>query len=203
MIEKETPDSQFSISLTLRQLSIATTGLLLFCFFAFIGGYFLGQKKAVQEFSYRADQDSLADHIYSSMCSLYDTKEESDESDEGGDETEVSSEVSEPEIKEEAPAIAAAPVIASEQKKYHAIIAGYSASQKENGNKIAEYLTQKGYPTQLIERSSKTAKGKIISWYQLVTMPYDSMQSIQLAVSKISKLAYVNEKSITINECLL
>ena len=37
-----------------------------------MAGYFLGQKSGVEKFATKMEQDSLADQIYSSLCTLYD-----------------------------------------------------------------------------------------------------------------------------------
>lgn len=70
------------ITCTYYQAGMILITSLFFCLFIFIGGYFLGYKKAAQEFSCYLEQDSLADHIYSSMCIWSDTKYENGADDE-------------------------------------------------------------------------------------------------------------------------
>jgi hypothetical protein len=89
MFKKDSPHD-FQITVTMRMLSLAVAGFIVFSFFIFIGGYFLGKQSAAQEFAYKADQDSLADQIYSSMCVLYDVKDENDESAENSEDGEIS-----------------------------------------------------------------------------------------------------------------
>lgn len=60
--------------ITSRQVSLLFSALLLLIFFIFIGGYFFGKRKALEDYSQHLDQQSLADKIYFSICSLYDTQ---------------------------------------------------------------------------------------------------------------------------------
>ena len=88
MIEKDPLNNELRFALNQRQLSLLVAGLLALSFFIFISGYFLGKKRAAEEFSYKADQESLADQIYSSMCVLYDAKDESEDVEENEQEVE-------------------------------------------------------------------------------------------------------------------
>lgn len=201
MFEKESPSHEYTIKLTMRQLSLAMAAFLAFSFFVFIAGYFLGQKKAAEEFSFRADQDSLADQIYSSMCVLYDAKDENEdtgenESSEDIENNEISDSI---EPKDESNQIVALqPVV--EQKQFVATIAGFGASNVGDGKKLIQQLTKQGFPVELVERTSKTAKGKTVVWYQIVTKPYASKDVLEKAIHQIAKLAHVKEKSISISE---
>jgi hypothetical protein len=202
MFEKESPSHEYTIKLTMRQLSLAMAALLAFSFFVFIAGYFLGQKKAAEEFSFRADQDSLADQIYSSMCVLYDAKDESEDASESdsGDEVELNEMLDSAEPKDDrAHTEIAHPAVP--QKQFIATIAGFGSGNCAEGKKLVQQLISKGYPVELVERSSKTAKGKTVIWYQIITKPYASKDSLELAIRDIAKLAHVKEKSISIREC--
>jgi len=64
------------IFLTNRHVSWVLSFFIITSFFIFIAGYFLGKKKAVEKFYNKIDQDSLADHIYYSVCSIYDNNNE-------------------------------------------------------------------------------------------------------------------------------
>ncbi len=196
MFEKD----EFSLTLTMRQLSLFFAGLLLFCFFVFIGGYFLGQKKATEEFTHQIDQESLADQIYSSMCIMNDTKDEAEDVPENGtDEAEISESTENKEEITTAPSTATD--MASSKKVYKATIAGFSAQHMEDGKKLVSRLTFHGYPCELVEKFSRTPKGKTVVWYQVMTKPYDSLDQLEKAKPFIAKVAYVKEKSISISEC--
>lgn len=205
MFEKNSSNNDFSFTLTMRQLSFAISGLLAFSFFIFIGGYFLGQKRAAQDFVYRADQDSLADQIYSSMCVLYDAKDEED-ADNGAEEPESSLDVESAveestesaQVKDEPmQEIVSEPVV--EQKKYKAILAGFNASHLADAKQLVSQLTNKGYPAELIEQTS-IHKGKSKVWYQVVTKSA-SLAYLEKSRSQIAKIGYIKEQSIKIEPC--
>jgi hypothetical protein len=57
--------------LTNRHISLLLSVFILSSFFVFISGYFFGKKKTVEKFYGKVDQESLADHVYYSVCSNY------------------------------------------------------------------------------------------------------------------------------------
>ncbi len=199
MFEKNS-HNDFNFTLTMRQLSLAIASLLAFSFFIFISGYFLGQKRAAQDFVYRADQDSLADQIYSSMCVLYDPKEE--EEPESSEEAETSETESPLEPNESVEAkddamqeVASEPVLAS--KQYRAILSGFPASLLDDAKKMVSRLTKKGYPVELVEHIS-TNKKISKKWYQVVTKPYSSKEELEKIKPQLAKIGQVKEQSIDI-----
>ncbi|HSW73687.1 MAG TPA: hypothetical protein VLG71_00890, partial [Candidatus Limnocylindria bacterium] len=60
------------VFIELRQRSWIVAGLITLAFLGFMAGYFLGQKKVLEQFSTKLEQDSLSDKISSSLCSIYD-----------------------------------------------------------------------------------------------------------------------------------
>lgn len=199
MFEKKSPQNEFHLTLNMRQLSLAMAGLLASSFFIFTGGYFLGKKRAVQEFSYQADQDSLADQIYSSMCVLYDAKDDEETNDnqdeaEGNDlteNTETSETVASVEQKNEI-----------QQKNYKMTLAGFSAGNIEEAKKMVARLTKSGYSAQVIEIPSKTAKGKTVVWYQVIAKISITNEDLKNIQHNVARVAQVKEKSIRIDECV-
>jgi hypothetical protein len=203
MFEKNSSNNDFTFTLTMRQLSFAISGLLAFSFFIFIGGYFLGQKRAAQDFVERADQDSFADRIYSSMCVLYDSKEE-EESENAGDEADSSSDVESPiesadsvQLKNESLQEITVPI--TEQKKYKATLAGFNASHLADAKQLVARLTHKGYPVELVQQTS-TCKGNSKVWYQVVAKS-DSKEYLEKAKPKMAKIGFIKEQSIEIEPC--
>lgn len=199
MFEKKSHTNEFTVLLTMRQLSLAVAALLALSFFIFISGYFLGKKKAAEEFSYRADQESLADQIYSSMCVLYDAKDENDEEEDSQEENETVETNKQVDQKEEIVQEPTA-VVASAQKKYKFTLAGFSAAQHDEATAMVARLSKKGFSAQVNEIPSKTSKGKIITWYQVVAHVTVPEGELELAQHEISKIAHVNKKSIRIDE---
>jgi hypothetical protein len=193
-IMKESHNNDFIFKLTMRQLSLAVAALLAFSFFIFIAGYFLGQKRAVEEFSHKLDQDSLADQIYSSMCVLYDVKDENED----GVENDMNEEAEE---KEELPQESGAESVVA-QNKYKVTIAGFSAANSAAGKKLVAQLKNKGYEAELVEIISKSAKGKSVTWYQAIVICTSSPENMDTIKHSIAKIAHVNQKDISINECV-
>lgn len=197
-MEKNNNDTEKNITFTARQLSFALAAIVAIACFIFIAGYYLGKKRAAQEFSYTVDQDSLADQIYSSLCGLYEVKDNeiSPEQEEADEESApLSSEISEnssPQENSNGPIGGAA--------QYRAIIAGFSSSNVVAGKDLVARLTNSGYPCELVERFSR-AKGKTVVWYQVATKPYESSLSLEKVKPKIAKLAHVSPASIHIEPC--
>lgn len=202
MFEKKSSPAhnEFTLMLNMRQISLAVAGLLALSFFIFISGYFLGKKKAIQEFSYHVDQESLADQIYSSMCVLYDAKDDNEEDEDTQDENETIETTKGSEQKEETSSETSEKV-ASNQKNYKFTLAGFSAAQHDEATKMVTRLTKKGFSAQVNEIPSKTAKGKIITWYQVVANVMVGEGELEVAQQEIAKIAHVNKKGIKIDEC--
>lgn len=200
-MEKDSID-KVHLSLTQKQLSYLIAGLLAFSFFVFIAGYFLGKQKAAQEFSYRADQDSLADQIYSSMCILYDAKDENDDSEENETEAEILETSEDSEKKEELAAADENQVLeaGSQEKKYFAALAGFSSATLAEGKKMLQRLKANGFEVQMVERTSKTAKGQSKIWHQLITPVCSNKDELQEMVNQIAKREHLKEKNIIIQE---
>lgn len=202
MIEKDALHNQWRFTFNQRQLSLLVAALIASAFFIFIGGYYWGKKKAAEEFSYKADQESLADQIYSSMCVLYDTKDESEDLDENDQESENSelgenlekSEENSHEVENSSKPQESA------GSKYFAALAGFSSSTIEDGKKMLNRLKARGFDVQMVERVSKTAKGQSKVWHQIITTNYTNKQDLQEVISQIAKLEHFKEKNISIQE---
>ncbi|CAN5182729.1 hypothetical protein BH09DEP1_BH09DEP1_4470 [soil metagenome] len=205
MIGKDPMHNELKFSLNQRQLSLLLAGLLALSFFIFISGYFLGKKRAAEEFSYKADQESLADQIYSSMCVLYDAKDESEDAEENDQENEnlENSEVSEKKeeiTSEPQNSINDSVVAQSNAKKYFAPIAGFSSATLADGKKMLNRLNARGFDVQMVERTSKTSKGQSNVWHQIITAPTANKEELQKKLNQIAKLEHIKEKSLSILE---
>jgi cell division septation protein DedD len=202
MIERDPLHNELRFALNQRQLSLLIAGLLAFTFFIFISGYFLGKKKAAEEFSYKADQESLADQIYSSMCVLYDAKDESEDVEENEQENENSQNSEVLEKKEEIiPEVENSTTTQeSTGPKYFAALAGFSSTTLADGKKMLNRLKGRGFEVQMVERTSKTAKGQSHAWHQIITAPFTNREELKEIVGQIAKLEHIKEKNISIQE---
>lgn len=202
MIEKDSLRNEVRFTLDQRQLSLAIASMLALSFFIFISGYYLGKKRAAEEFSYKADQESLADQIYSSVCVLYDTKDENEDADENDQENENSENSEILEKKEENGSEVENVKINEESTgpKYFAALAGFSSATLNDGKKMLSRLKARGFPVQLVERTSKTSNGQPKVWHQVVTSAYADKNELSSVVAQIAKLEHLKEKNISIQE---
>lgn len=160
--------------LSARQTSAVFSGALLLSFLIFMAGFFLGQQKTVEEFSQKVDQESLADQIYSSLCTLYDIKpeEESDEQENAAEqstETELNT-VSAEQLNHDSSPEHAQP----EQQKikhYYAKLAGFGSQKAAYA--FQERLAKKDISVEIKKIQSRTKKGRVITWYQAITPIFD------------------------------
>lgn len=184
--------SDFMLTLSLRQISLVSAGIVLVCLFTFMAGYFLGKKNAAEQFLYKIEQESLADQIYSSMCGLSDKDENADDADAETESSDaehdgVPSEA-EAKVSEEAPAAAAVEPV--NESKFYAQLAGFGSH--DAAKKCMQKLEKRGFKVELVERKSKTAKGKLVSWYQIVTKKFDNKADLLKIVQSIKKLEHLS-----------
>ncbi len=166
---------------TLIQISVA---LISIASVSFLAGYYLGKKKSAEELVRYVSQQTFADKIYSSLCTLYDTYE---------DEAYNNVEEKEEEQKKnnEDTLTADKPDVVVVKELYSAILCGFG-SQKA-GLEYVHRLNTKGVKARLMTRTSITRKGNTRTWYQVVSDPLDYESTIQLAerLKKEDKLTNV------------
>ena len=186
-----------------RHLSWAFSVIIMLSFGFFIAGYFLGKRTAVQDLYATVDQDSLADTIYTSLCTIPEDKmvvsqQENDtlESMESFDleynplqsidadvalvqlpvETDTSTKK---ELKMEMPG----EVVELSHEKYFAQLVGFGTQQAAHA--FAQRLQKKNIPVIVKDRHSKTARGKKVTWYQVVTAPFSNKNELEIIVDEI------------------
>lgn len=193
------------ILLTHRHISWLLSLFIVSSFFVFVVGYFLGKKKAVEKFYNKVDQESLSDHIYYSVCSMYEDDENSvkqesteDNSREDSPDDAVNlSEIDSVESIEEQTIIEKEDNISKEDAKakleaatvndkkhveiksneiFYAELIGFGTLGA--ANKFSEKLKRQGFSVLLKKRRSTSAKGKTITWYQVVTEKFDNKSDL-------------------------
>ena len=167
--------------ITSRQVSWLAASIILLSFFVFIAGYFLGQRKALEQFTQSIEQDAFADHIYSNMCALYDTQ--------SGSKLVPNEQVMQSENQEQKEPANQAKIKTVEQKipekRYYAQLIGLGTSRASH--RFVERLQQKNMSVKVKERHSKTAQGKKIIWYQVITDTFSNKNDLLAFVEKIKK----------------
>ncbi len=189
------------IKIKQQQAAQIVVGLLLCVIFVFISGYYFGKKRALETFTDQFENDSFADKMAYSICSIYDTGDKnSGESSENGDnsEGEEDSQNGETDEASEVPitpaATAATPEMPKVSVKYFAQLAGFGTESA--ALKCADQIRRKGLPVVVKEKISKSSRGRSIKWYQVVTQNYDDKQQLVNRIDKVSKSVKLKDVKI-------
>lgn len=208
-----------------KQTAWIVSAFLLVLFFVFMAGYFLGRHQAVEQFCHALDQESISDKIYSSLYASYEGKtgiEMPDAEKMESDKTE-SNNIDEAAIDEK-PIIVKTESVADlasnneakpenkttqatapdeltkktpQPSAYYAPLIGFG-SQK-TAVAYTNRLLEKGFPVELKPRTSKTGKGRVISWFQIVTKPFASRNELEKLIATLEKKEHLtNVKIITV-----
>lgn len=211
-VSKETETSitklQDGVFVSFRQASFALSGVLFVSFLCFITGYFLGKKAGFEQFTNDIMRDALSDKMYASFCALCDQND-------GMTPPVGSSLVSPTPIAHsitsgeeqqivESPAMPTASdiggldkiVVPTAQRKegpcYCAHLVGFS-TRKAAQAFVHKVKMKKGIPLFIKERYSKTARGKTISWYQVVTDIHNNQDNLKMTVERIQEVASLRD----------
>ena len=167
-----------------RQLSLVVAIILLLAFFIFMTGYFLGKRKAVEQFTQNMQQEAVADKIYTMVLSAQENQSSSDDTllVTHADDNSVASSL----IGYEEVAISRATSATPEEtQKYYAQLIGFGTEKA--AQLFVKKLSVKGIETEVKKRASKTAKGHTSYWYQVITAQYDNKNDLLQIVDKLSK----------------
>jgi hypothetical protein len=194
-------DGKQGVFLNTRHMSWALSVILLLNFFVFMAGYFLGKKKILEQLNYKIDQESLTDHVYSSMYSLYDSKvQPSSSADNVEPEEEI--EMIENETASEEPALEQAvditaqtvavdelttltPTTKEDNHEYYAQLVGFGS--KHAAQQFVNKLAQRDITAHIKQRTSKTAKGRVVYWYQVITETFSQKNDLVKLVEAIKR----------------
>ena len=214
-------DKKPKIILGARQVSWAVSSLVLVCFFVFIAGYFLGKKKAVEKFYSKIKQDSFSDHIYYSMCSMYNKTDEqlsqNDVVSAQPDLVDVQEQKTQENVQSDLITQAVVAVEQQMQQENSSLkkMAKREIESKKNigqcyaeligfgtcraAEKFANKLKKDNISVSVKRRRSKTAKGRIITWYQVITEKFSNRNDLIALVDNIS--AQERLKDVRIVSC--
>jgi hypothetical protein len=179
-----------------RRLSGVLAGVIISLFFAFVVGFFAGQRHIISNFSEKTSQDSFGDQVYASLCALTDMPEtegnESSDEESNKDENNVDEEelldknmqrsTDRSEIEESNPS-------------YYAQLIGFSSLK--SAQRCEQRLLNRGFSVEIKKRQSKTARGKAVAWYQLVTQAYENKEELQNIVDRITQQEKLKDVYIT------
>lgn len=189
-----------------RELSLAIGVILFLSLAAFCLGYFLGQRRAVSLFLGKVKEESFADNITYSFYALDQREPAEEDQDENGSAEEASeaeqpagtlSEGASDEITHEAnqKEVPEKDLEESSYKiTYVAPLVGFGTLHAANA--FAERVRKKGIPIIVKERSSKTPKGRIISWYQAITQEYSDKSELEVIIARVQQQEKIKDVKI-------
>ena len=172
-----------------RQLGILFGGICIVLFGVLMSGYFLGKKQVMDELVYKLEQDSFADQLYSSSCLLYDQDAEQLQEKTDADQAEVAA-AEEPPCEDELSFNQ--PEMQGPQYRAQLIGFGTRAAAEQFAHRVNRYAN-----VEIINRESTTAKGRSITWYQVVTSPFSDRNELQGTVDRITKQEKLKGVQIT------
>ncbi len=197
-------DGKQGVFLNNRHMSWALSTILLLIFFVFMTGYFLGKKKAVDQLNAKIDQESLSDHVYSSMYALYDSKPQPEVSDstepddENNDADSVTEEIvldqsvdvlahaeSSDDINNLNKELSTTHSIQTNRHEYYAQLVGFSSERA--AQQFVKKLAQRDITAHIKQRPSKTAKGRTVYWYQVITESFTKKEDLTTLVENIKR----------------
>jgi septal ring-binding cell division protein DamX len=179
------------LCVTNRSVSLAVAGALLCIVSVFLVGFFAGQRSAAQHFIDKAGQGAFADHIYAAMCGLSGTSEQQEEvaNAEGGE-----SEADEGASQEATSAVVAAEITESASDEAEASESGSECYAQLIGFGTAKAaqdyvnrLKRKGIPVFMQKRHSRSAKGRLVTWYQVVTEKFRDEEKLQALIARLKE----------------
>lgn len=173
-----------------RHMSIAVASGFLLLFFAFATGYFWGKKTAGEQFVADMQAQSFADQLYTTLCDNAIDDQECDVANAAPLVTEEQLTVSDENAQETSPKQTLIPTdqVPTEQinaPQYYAQLIGFGSALA--AEKFQKKLAAHGIEVIIVKRESKTAKKKIITWYQAVTPSFSNKQKLEELVAQIKK----------------
>lgn len=219
MKECETSNHQDGINIPVRSIGLVSAGALAILVVVFISGYFLGKKSALEKLGKTVERDSLADQIFVALCGVADCKEgpvTTELDDEVVDEQETSiparEQISEPATQAENAIINVEEVASSHKsdvpgpvqeiaesskdsnERYQAELIGFGTLQ--GAKRFTQRLEKKQIPVTVNKRVSKTARGRTVTWYQVVTGSYTDKDELVRLVNTIKQQERLNDVRI-------
>lgn len=171
-----------------RQLSALVAVLLLIMCTIFIAGYFTGKRYVVEQFTQKIAQQHFSDQIYTAVVTQA-AEEDAHQSTiisgqyhDVADQT-VDKVVAEPAVEPDESANE--PTGERSAMLHYAQLIGFSTEKA--ANQFKQRLSDKAIEVVVKKRTSKTARGKVTAWYQVVTQESTNRAELELLVDRIVK----------------
>lgn len=174
--------SDMPVALGAQHVGWIVSAMLMINAGCFIAGYFWGKRAGAQEWCTVMSRDAFADQIYNSLCAAAVVADEEDDSQESVD----GSEGSENETVAQNGEGEETPDQGIEMKtQYYAQLAGFASLR--GAEAFVDRLNKKQIRALIKERVSKSAKGRPVRWYQVVTEPYEDQDALNSVVAILKK----------------
>lgn len=174
--------------LSSQELKYGGVALVFVVLFVFAGGYFLGKKRAYEELAVRYDDECFADKVNQSLSSLYEQGDNEPSDAEAGNSGEED-------------ACAIVPLADSNElskdsqdeprELAYAQLCGFGTRYMAEA--YVNRLKKRAIEAAIIERESRSKKGKMVTWYQVITGTMDKRELEELVkeLKKDDKLSGV------------
>lgn len=219
-------DDETGIFVPNRQLSWIVSTVLLFGFLSFITGYFWGQRKAIERFVNKIEEESFADRISYALYTMNDREASEFEDDdtavvnpeavenntadgieaadngesENGSQAAVlvqAEELPASSIIKDIPIAVSEPIIEKKQEATNIFVAPLAGFGTLHAARIFVERVSKYCPSIHIKtHHSKTRKGRSIAWYQAVTGEFDDRDDIERIVKQVKEREHIKEIQI-------
>lgn len=174
-----------NLILSLRQLGFVVAGNIILLFMSFIFGYFWGQKYAVEQFVDKIHNESFADKISSSLLSLQQNTSVREIAEsifqENENQLACDNESNEYDVMQSE----SDTINNSSATSYYAQLIGFGTLNA--ANQFVNRLQKKNISLEIKKRTSKTTRGKKITWYQVVTKKYTDRFVLDKLVETLKK----------------
>ena len=208
-------DDETGLFVPNRQVSWMISLVLLFGFLTFMTGYFWGQRKAIERFVHKVEEESFSDRISYSLYTMNDRdvrEFEDPDTESSGDEpngvvgTIVKEKIVAPEVKivqidesiKSSVRVESAPekveIKKLVEKIFVAPLAGFGTLHA--ATTFARRVRKHDPYVQVKTRISKTPKGKTIAWYQAVTGDFYDRDDLEKVIGQIKKAEHIKDIKI-------
>ena len=192
--KKHTSNDDEMLVIPNRQLSSIIAGLLSLGFFIFIGGYFVGKNHIIEPFIEKIEQDSFADHVYSSFFAL---SEQTIPLENYLKDEEYAPPIPSDLMRENRQINDTVVSTIVVSPSWYAQLIGYTKEQSACA--FVQKLQKKGIEVIVKAHTSTTSKGQKREWYQVITPPYSDQNALQGVVDKI--ICQEKLKGVRISTC--
>ena len=179
-----------------RQLSFVIALLLLLAFSIFMTGYFLGKRKAVEQFTQEMRQDAFSDKVYTTVLSTAQENQLSIDNPLLVMHADDVADLSSQSINQDVAAIEQEIVAQQHEHHYYAQLIGFGTEKA--AQLFVKKLSTKGIETEVKKRISKTVKGHTSYWYQVVTAAYSNKNDLVSLVDRLAKEENIKDACIRV-----